>query len=108
MLLKRNAAIILAAGQGRRMNTDTAKQYLELSGKPVLYYAIKAFEDSDIDDIVLVTGEAERDFCRKEIVERFGFSKPFRCRFVRRLTVHVYHSAAFFHRYQVVSGLACG
>ena len=75
MLLKRNAAIILAAGQGRRMNTDTAKQYLELSGKPVLYYAIKAFEDSDIDDLVLVTGEAERDFCRKEIVERFGFSK---------------------------------
>ena len=74
-ILKRNAAIILAAGQGRRMNTDTAKQYLMLDGKPVLYYALRAFEQSRVDDVVLVTGEKEIAFCQKEIVEKYGFSK---------------------------------
>ncbi len=91
MLKKRNAAVILAAGQGRRMNCDTAKQYLELKNRPVLYYAIKAFEESSIDDIVLVTGEAETEFCRKEIVERYGFSK------VRKIVAggrERYHSVA--------------
>ena len=36
----RCAAIILAAGQGKRMGTKIQKQYLELNGKPVLYYSV--------------------------------------------------------------------
>ena len=35
---KRCTAIILAAGQGRRMGADVQKQYIELEGKPVIYY----------------------------------------------------------------------
>ena len=33
-------AIVLAAGQGKRMGTKVHKQYLELDGKPVLYYSL--------------------------------------------------------------------
>ena len=51
---KRHAAIVLAAGKGSRMKCDVPKQYLSLKGKPVLYYALKAFEESFIDEIVLV------------------------------------------------------
>ena len=40
-------AIVLAAGSGKRMGTNVKKQYLLLKGKPVLYYALKAFEDSE-------------------------------------------------------------
>ncbi len=75
MLMGRSAAVILAAGKGTRMGSQVHKQYLELLGKPMLYYAIKAFETSTIDDIILVTGPGETDYCQKEIVERFGFSK---------------------------------
>ena len=39
---KRCTAIILAAGQGRRMGADVQKQYIELEGKPVIYYTLKA------------------------------------------------------------------
>ena len=39
------AAIVLAAGKGTRMESDIQKQYLELGGKPLIYYALKAFED---------------------------------------------------------------
>lgn len=68
-------AVVLAAGQGKRMNSAVQKQYLLINNKPVLYYALKAFQESIIDDIVLVTGKAEIDFCKEEIVEKYGISK---------------------------------
>lgn len=71
----KTAAIVLAAGRGKRMEADVAKQYLLLSGKPVLFYALEAFQNSEVDEIVLVTGQDEISYCKKEIVERFGFDK---------------------------------
>lgn len=71
----RTTAIVLAAGQGKRMGSSVHKQYLLIKDRPVLYYSLKAFEDSIIDDIVLVVGEGEEDFCQKEIVDRYGFRK---------------------------------
>lgn len=68
-------AIVLAAGQGKRMNSTTAKQFLPLNGKPVLYYSIMAFEESAVDDIVLVCGQGQTEYMRKEIVEQYGFKK---------------------------------
>lgn len=72
---KRHTAVVLAAGTGSRMKSDIPKQYLELKGKPVLYYSLKAFEDSFVDEIILVTGEGWQEFCRREIVERFHLEK---------------------------------
>lgn len=73
---KKCTAIVLAAGQGKRMRTKVQKQYLLLAGKPVLYYSLKAFQDSEvIDDIYLVTGKGDEEFCRKEIVNSYGFQK---------------------------------
>ena len=37
-------AIVLAAGQGKRMNSKIQKQFLMLKGKPVLYYSLAVFE----------------------------------------------------------------
>jgi 2-C-methyl-D-erythritol 4-phosphate cytidylyltransferase len=68
-------AIVLAAGQGRRMNSSVAKQYLMLRDKPVIYYSLKAFEASNVDKIILVTGEGQVDYCRKEIIERYQIKK---------------------------------
>ncbi|MCR5525852.1 MAG: 2-C-methyl-D-erythritol 4-phosphate cytidylyltransferase [Lachnospiraceae bacterium] len=68
-------AIVLAGGKGRRMGGSTPKQYLDLCGKPVLYYSLKAFEDSFIDNVTLVCGEGEEDYCRKEIVIKYGLTK---------------------------------
>ena len=71
----KHIAIVLAAGRGKRMNSAVAKQYLLLQDKPILYYALKQFEDSFIDDIILVTGADDITFCKEEIVEKYGFSK---------------------------------
>ena len=72
---KRTAAIVLAAGKGKRMNSGIRKQYMLLDGRPLVYYSLKQFEQSAVSDIILVTGEDEREFCRKEIVERYGIGK---------------------------------
>jgi len=68
-------AIVLAAGKGSRMNSDIPKQYLTLLGKPVLFYSLNAFEESDVDEIILVTGSGEQEYCKKEIVEKYQFNK---------------------------------
>lgn len=69
-------AVVLAAGSGRRMGTKVHKQYLLMGGKPVLFYSLNAFQRSKyIDEIVLVTGAGEEEYCRTSIVERYGFDK---------------------------------
>lgn len=71
----KTAAVILSGGQGRRMNCGRPKQYLMLCGYPVIYYAIRAFEESSVDEIVLVCGKGDREYCQKEIIEKYGFRK---------------------------------
>ena len=51
-------ALIVAAGNGSRMNNTVPKQFLFLKNKPVLYYSIKAFLDTYNDvEIILVLPE---------------------------------------------------
>lgn len=73
--MKTYTAIVLAAGAGRRMNAKVQKQYLEVQGKPMLYYALKAFEESEVTDIVLVAGAGQEAYCRGEIIEKYGLKK---------------------------------
>lgn len=68
-------AIVLAGGQGKRMNSSVPKQYMMILEKPILYYTLKTFEDSFIDEIIIVTPEGGEDYCQKEIVERYEFHK---------------------------------
>lgn len=88
----RVTAIVLAAGQGTRMQSSVHKQYLLIKDKPVLYYSLKAFEDSMIDDIVLVVGKNEENYCRREILERYGFRK---IRMIVEGGCERYHSVAY-------------
>lgn len=69
-------AVVLAAGRGTRMGTQTAKQYLELQGKPILVYALEVFEQSAVvDDILLMTDKDHVEYCKKEICEKYGIKK---------------------------------
>lgn len=72
---KKTAAIVLAAGQGKRMQSAVAKQFLLLNNEPVVCHALRAFEESIVETIILVTGADEIEYCRDEIVKKYGFSK---------------------------------
>lgn len=72
----KNVAVVLAAGSGRRMQSTVKKQYLCVWGKPILYYSLKVFQESEfIHEIILVAGESEQEFCKTEIVEKYGLTK---------------------------------
>ncbi|MDE7300009.1 MAG: 2-C-methyl-D-erythritol 4-phosphate cytidylyltransferase, partial [Lachnospiraceae bacterium] len=73
--MRKSYAVILAAGSGTRMGGTVAKQYQLLGDKPVLYYSIRAFEESEVDGIVLVTADGTQEYVKKEIVEKYGFRK---------------------------------
>lgn len=50
-----NTAIIVAAGGGKRFGGEKPKQFLEISGKPIVVYALERFEFCpQIDEIILV------------------------------------------------------
>lgn len=69
-------AIVLAAGQGKRMGTTVQKQYLEIGGKPVLYYSLYAFSQCEfIDEIIVVVGENQKEYCEREIISKYQIKK---------------------------------
>lgn len=72
---KKVTAIVLAAGKGSRMRSDVPKQYLEIDGKPILYYSLCTFEQSSVDDIVLVTRPEDVEYCRNDVVGKYQLSK---------------------------------
>lgn len=73
---RRCTAVVLAAGRGKRMGAAVPKQFLEVQGKPLLYYSLAVFEQSGLmDDIILVTAAESIDYCRREVVEKYGFRK---------------------------------
>ena len=41
----KSTAIVLAAGQGKRMNSKVQKQFLLIKGKPVLYFTVHRSEE---------------------------------------------------------------
>ena len=62
----RTAAIIVAAGSSTRMGAKVSKQFLELSGIPVLAHTLRAFEGSRyIDEIVVVSRAEDIDAVRQ-------------------------------------------
>jgi len=66
-------AVIVAGGQGVRMQNAVSKQYLKLGGRPVLVHTLSAFEACPaIDHIYLVVPSSDFDFCRQTLLPPTG------------------------------------
>ena len=71
----KTTAIVLAGGSGKRMNSAVKKQFLTICDKPLLYYSLKAFDESFIDSIILVASEEDKNYCQEEIIDKYHFQK---------------------------------
>ncbi|MBI4641788.1 MAG: 2-C-methyl-D-erythritol 4-phosphate cytidylyltransferase [Candidatus Tectomicrobia bacterium] len=70
------AALIPAAGSGKRMGGGTEKQFLYLGSKPLLAYTLERFQQCEvIDEIYIILPQGKMTFCEDEIVKRYAFSK---------------------------------
>ncbi len=80
-------AILLAGGSGTRMADQIRKergdlqedipkkQYMELLGRPMLTYALDAFEASRVDEVILVISPEDETYVREEILKPYGYQK---------------------------------
>ena len=74
--IEKVTAIVLAAGQGTRMKSKVQKQFMLLMEKPLLFYSLQCFEEAErVDQIIIVTGAHEIDYCSEEIVKKYGLQK---------------------------------
>ena len=62
-------AIVLAAGKGSRMHSKIQKQYMTLLDRPVITYALEAFEKSSVDEIILVVAPGEIEYAQENIAD---------------------------------------
>jgi 2-C-methyl-D-erythritol 4-phosphate cytidylyltransferase len=73
-----HSAIIVAAGRGKRMGSDTDKLFLEVCGRPVIAHTWSRFENAPcIHEIVLVI-RPDRESEFQALARAYRFVKPFR------------------------------
>jgi 2-C-methyl-D-erythritol 4-phosphate cytidylyltransferase len=73
------AAIIAAAGVGKRMGHQLPKPYLPLAGKPILAHTLKVFETiPEIREVTVVVHPDDLDYCQDNVIARFNFKKVLR------------------------------
>ena len=70
-----NIAVILAGGVGNRVGAGIPKQFIEVLGKPVLYYTLEEFEKhEEVDAILVVCVESYMDYVR-DMKDKYNLSK---------------------------------
>jgi len=71
-------AIIVAGGKGARMGASVPKQFLLLSGKPLLMHTLEAFYLADPEiNLILVLPDSQQDYW-KELCTKYNFKLPCR------------------------------
>jgi len=70
-----NVAIIAAAGQGTRMAGKRPKQFLELAGTPILFHTLKAFEQCDVIQEIIVVIPPQESAGFLSLANKFGLRK---------------------------------
>jgi 2-C-methyl-D-erythritol 4-phosphate cytidylyltransferase len=68
-------AIVLAAGRSTRMGGGPNKQFIELLGKPIIWYSLTAFELCGAVDAVILVRRPDYAQEAEQIVREFGFHK---------------------------------
>jgi 2-C-methyl-D-erythritol 4-phosphate cytidylyltransferase len=72
-----SAAVIVAAGAGRRMGAAIRKQYLALADEPLLFHTLRAFEScAAIGAISLVAPADELEWVTAHILDPLGLKTP--------------------------------
>ena len=69
-------AIIVAGGYGKRFGSIKKKQFIEICGKPVLYYSIDAFDSCElVSEIIVVLPASDLEFYDRAISKIKKFKK---------------------------------
>lgn len=73
--MRKNVAVILSGGVGKRVGLHIAKQFLEIAGKSVIAHTIETFQRHDGIDEIAVVSHADYIDEVKDLVRAYRFSK---------------------------------
>ena len=71
----KKTALIVAGGNGSRMESDLPKQFILLARKPILMHTIEAFYNCNVSNIIVVLPPNQFEFW-KELCTEFSFNLP--------------------------------
>jgi len=71
----KKTALIVAGGNGSRMESEMPKQFILLAGKPILMHTIEAFYNCNVSKIIVVLPQNQIAFW-KELCIQFSFVLP--------------------------------
>lgn len=70
------AAIVLAAGKGKRIKSKIHKPYINLHGKPIIIHTLlRLSANRHITEIIVAVSKKKRYKARREIINRFRIKK---------------------------------
>ena len=69
------AAMILAGGTGSRVGADRPKQFIEISGKPILAYTIEIYQNHPAVDAIQVVCHKDWIDYLKSVIQKNGLTK---------------------------------
>ncbi|WDV45445.1 2-C-methyl-D-erythritol 4-phosphate cytidylyltransferase [Clostridiaceae bacterium M8S5] len=70
------STIIVAAGSGKRMKSNTSKQFMMVEKKPMLAYTIEKFQKCKyIDEIILVLKQEDIEVTKENIIKKYNLQK---------------------------------
>jgi len=70
-----NYLIIVAGGNGKRMKSPINKIFLKIDGKPIIYWTLKAFEQSKVIDKIIISARKEDIKKIKLLIKKNNFKK---------------------------------
>lgn len=73
--MSKNIAIIFAGGSGARMGSGLPKQFLEVSGKPIIIHTLNLFEEHEMIDKIYVACKEEYIDRLKKLIKKFQITK---------------------------------
>jgi 2-C-methyl-D-erythritol 4-phosphate cytidylyltransferase len=69
-------AVVLAAGQGVRLDPEHPKQFLRLGGKPVLVHSLEVLDRIPEIDIVYITTSPDHKDMMEAVLRDYQLKKP--------------------------------
>lgn len=69
--MEKTVAVVMAAGQGKRMNSDLPKVLIEVCGRPMIDYVLEALHAAGLKEVIVIVGH-RAELVRAHLADRPG------------------------------------
>jgi 2-C-methyl-D-erythritol 4-phosphate cytidylyltransferase len=71
------SAIIVAGGSGKRFDHRLPKQFVALSGKPIISHSLEVLSSNkEVTELIIVAPRSYLNYCRDKIIKKLKSKKP--------------------------------